>query len=189
MSGAGKEKIGVVGLGYVGLPLAVAFADHYDVVGYDRSDARISELRDGRDHTNEVAPDRLQNGRLLYSDSIQDLSACTFLVVTVPTPITPEKQPDLTPLRSASEAIGSILRSGQCVVYESTVYPGVTEDVCLPILEKTSGLALGDFGLGYSPERINPGDKQHTLRKLSKWSAVMMMHVWSALHVFTKVSS
>ncbi len=168
MSAVPQEKIGVIGLGYVGLPLAVSFADRFDVIGYDRAVDRVKELRSGYDHTNEVESDRLESDQLEFVDSIDSLKECTFLIVTVPTPITADKLPDLTPLRSASEAIGGVLQKGQCVVYESTVYPGVTETVCLPILEKVSGLTLGEFSLGYSPERINPGDHEHTLEKIIK---------------------
>jgi UDP-N-acetyl-D-galactosamine dehydrogenase len=165
---ATKEKIGLVGLGYVGMPLASALAEHFEVVGFDIKKARIDELKSGRDHTGEVSAEDLKNPRLTFTANIQDLKSCTFLIVAVPTPITNSREPDLEPLDSSSRAVGSILQKGMMVCYESTVYPGVTEDVCLPILEKTSGLKLGDFDLGYSPERVNPGDKEHTVRTVVK---------------------
>jgi len=163
-----RERIGVVGLGYVGLPLAVRFAEKFDVVGYDRSQARVAELQEGKDHTGEVDPADLGSDRLVLADNASALSDCTFIVVAVPTPINKAKEPDLRPLEGASETVGKILKPGMMVVYESTVYPGVTEEVCLPILERESGLKLGDFALGYSPERINPGDKEHRVETIVK---------------------
>jgi len=163
-----KERIGVVGLGYVGLPLATAFAGHFDVVGFDINEARIRELRAGKEHTGEVDPALLKNPRLTFTSRAADLGHCTFIIIAVPTPITESRQPDLTPLESSSRTVGRILKKGMMVAYESTVYPGVTEDYCLPILEKESGLKLGDFDLGYSPERVNPGDKQHTVSRIVK---------------------
>ena len=163
-----KEKIGVVGLGYVGLPLAVAFAKRFQVVGFDIKKARVDELKSGRDHTGEVDPAELKNRNLSFTASPNALRACTFIIIAVPTPINDTKQPDLSPLESSSTIVGKILRKGMMVSYESTVYPGVTEDYCLPILERESGLKLGQFDLGYSPERVNPGDKQHTVTGIVK---------------------
>ena len=162
------EKIGIIGLGYVGMPLASALAEHFEVVGFDIKAARIEELKSGKDHTGEVSAEELKNPRLLFTADIKGLSSCTFLIVAVPTPTTTSREPDLEPLENSSKAVGSILKKGMMVSYESTVYPGVTEDVCLPILEKVSGLKLGDFDLGYSPERVNPGDKEHTVRTVVK---------------------
>ena len=162
------ERIAVVGLGYVGLPLAVAFAEHADVVGYDANPERVAELQAGGDHTREVEPADLAKPRLRFSADPADLGTCTFIIVAVPTPINSAKEPDLECLRAASETVGRILKPGMMVVYESTVYPGVTEDICLPILERASGLKLGHFAMGYSPERINPGDKEHTLATIVK---------------------
>ena len=163
-----QEKVGLVGLGYVGLPLAVAFAENGRVVGFDVKKARIDELRSGQDHTNEVDPAELKNPNLRFTDDPKELEECTFIIVAVPTPIDANRDPDLTPVIKSSETVGRILRKGMMVVYESTVYPGVTEDVCLPILERESGLKLGEFALGYSPERINPGDREHTVKKITK---------------------
>ena len=162
------ERIGVVGLGYVGLPLAVAFSQHFAVVGYDRSESRVEELRAGRDHTHEVAPESLAAGRLAFCSDPASLGDCTFIVVAVPTPITRAREPDLRPLEDASATVGKILSKGAAVVYESTVYPGVTEDICLPLLEEHSGMKLGEFALGYSPERINPGDAEHRVSDIVK---------------------
>ncbi|MFH0909784.1 MAG: nucleotide sugar dehydrogenase [bacterium] len=162
------EKIGIIGLGYVGMPLASALAEHFDVVGFDIKAARIEELKSGKDHTGEVTAEELKNPRLSFTADIAGLSSCTFLIVAVPTPTTTSREPDLEPLVHSSKAVGSILKKGMMVSYESTVYPGVTEDVCLPILEKESGLKLGDFDLGYSPERVNPGDTEHTVRTVVK---------------------
>ena len=162
------EKIGVVGLGYVGLPLATAFAQRFDVVGFDVSEERVKELRSGRDHTHEVDSALIRNKRLLFTSDPKALKRCTFIIVAVPTPINRAKEPDLTDVMESSATVGRNLRKGAVVVYESTVYPGVTEDVCLPILERESGMKLGEFGLGYSPERINPGDKEHTVTKIVK---------------------
>ena len=161
-----NERILVVGLGYVGLPVALAFAKEYaDVVGFDISERRVRELRDRIDRTHEVNLDELATSTLRLTSNAEEVGAPTFVVVTVPTPIDANYQPDLGPLRSASETVGRFLTEGTVVVYESTVYPGVTEEVCRPILERVSGLphGAGGFRLGYSPERINPGDKKHTL--------------------------
>ncbi|GGW86858.1 Vi polysaccharide biosynthesis UDP-N-acetylglucosamine C-6 dehydrogenase TviB [Alteromonas halophila] len=165
-----KEKIAVIGLGYVGLPLAVAFGKQYSTVGFDINKKRVEELQSGVDHTLEVAEQELaETQHLSYSANKEDLSDCDYIIVTVPTPIDKNKQPDLTPLRKASEMIGSIIRPGTVVVFESTVYPGATEEDCVPIIEELSGLTFNkDFYAGYSPERINPGDKTHRLESIVK---------------------
>ena len=162
------EKVGVVGLGYVGLPLAAAFSRAYDVVGFDVNETRIADLKKAEDETNEVTPEELRNPRLTFTTNASDLSESTVLVVAVPTPITRDYTPDLSYLESASAVVGGVLKPGMLVVFESTVYPGVTEEVCLPVLEKVSGLKLGEFQLGYSPERVNPGDKEHTIDRVVK---------------------
>ena len=170
------EKIGIIGLGYVGLPLAVAFSKKYKVIGFDINTARIESLNAGHDNTLEVSDQDLQTALnsndskgLILTDNATDLAAVGFYIVTVPTPIDDNNQPDLTPLVKASETLGAILKSGDIVVYESTVYPGVTEEVCVPILEQGSGLTFNkDFFAGYSPERINPGDKKHTVTQILK---------------------
>ncbi len=156
-----QMKIAVIGLGYVGLPLAVEFGKQRTVVGFDTNVDRITALNAGIDHTLEVNDKELAQAiHLSYSSDIESLKDCNFFIVTVPTPIDAYKQPDLTPLTSASKAIGSLLKQNDIVVYESTVYPGATEEVCIPILEETSGLMFNkDFYAGYSPERINPGTK------------------------------
>ena len=166
-------KIAVIGLGYVGLPLAVEFGKQYPVIGFDINTNRIASLQAGTDHTLEVSDDELsQATHLSYSSDIQTLQECNFFIVTVPTPIDDYKQPDLTPLIKASEAIGSLIKQNDIVVYESTVYPGATEEVCIPVLEKVSGLAFNqDFYAGYSPERINPGDKEHRVTNILKVTA------------------
>lgn len=166
-------KIAVIGLGYVGLPLAVEFGKHLPVVGFDINAERISALAAGTDHTLEVSDEELTQAlHLSYSSDIQALKDCNFFIVTVPTPIDDYKQPDLTPLIKASEAIGSLLKQDDIVVYESTVYPGATEEVCIPVLEKVSGLTFNqDFYAGYSPERINPGDKEHRVTNILKVTA------------------
>jgi UDP-N-acetyl-D-galactosamine dehydrogenase len=163
-------RIAIIGLGYVGLPLAVEFGKHFDTVGYDIRASRVAELRDGRDSTLECSSEELASaGRLRYSAELPDIRDCNVYVVTVPTPIDDAKRPDLTPLVKASEAIGSVLKKGDIVVYESTVYPGCTEEDCVPILERVSGLEFNrDFFCGYSPERINPGDKAHRLPNIKK---------------------
>ncbi|MBS1835884.1 MAG: nucleotide sugar dehydrogenase [Acidobacteria bacterium] len=169
VSGAG-ERIAVIGLGYVGLPVAIAVARHFpDTLGFDISASRIAGLEAGTDLTGEVGDDELRSSALSYSQNVGDLSGTTFFIVTVPTPIDAENRPDLTPIRRACETIGPHLREGALVVFESTVYPGVTEDFCAPLLEQHSGLKRGsDFKLGYSPERINPGDKVHRLETITK---------------------
>lgn len=164
------ERIAIIGLGYVGLPVALAFARKFDdVVGFDINEARIDELKRGIDRTDEVDTDELARTKLRFSANPEELRSSTFFVVTVPTPIDSNRQPDLTPVRKASETVGKMLTKGAVVVFESTVYPGVTEELCGPILERVSGLKQGvDFKLGYSPERINPGDRVHSLEKVVK---------------------
>ena len=163
-------KIAVIGLGYVGLPLAVEFGKKVPVVGFDIYQKRIDELKSGQDHTLEVSPEELkQANQLSYSANLEDLQSCNFFIVTVPTPIDEFKQPDLTPLVKASTSIGQVLKKGDVVVYESTVYPGATEETCIPVLEQVSGLRFNqDFFAGYSPERINPGDKLHRVTNILK---------------------
>ena len=163
-------KLGVVGLGYVGLPLAVEFGKHFRTVGFDIKAARVAELKKGRDSTLEVEPAELRAAKQLsYSTSVKDLRRCQVFIVTVPTPIDGYKRPDLTPIERASELIGQVLKKGDIVVFESTVYPGCTEEIAVPILERLSGLKFNrDFFAGYSPERINPGDKKHRLTTIKK---------------------
>ncbi len=163
-------KIAVIGLGYVGLPLAVEFGKKVPVIGFDIHQKRIEELQSGQDHTLEVSPEELRQAtQLSYSANLDDLKSCNFFIVTVPTPIDDYKQPDLTPLIKASTSIGQVLKKGDVVVYESTVYPGATEEDCIPVLEKVSGLKFNqDFFAGYSPERINPGDKLHRVTNILK---------------------
>ena len=163
-------KIAIIGLGYVGLPLAVEFGKKVPVVGFDIHQKRIDELTSGHDHTLEVSLEELaQASQLSYTANLEDLKDCNFFIVTVPTPIDEFKQPDLTPLVKASTSIGQVLNAGDIVVYESTVYPGATEEVCIPVLEKVSGLTFNkDFYAGYSPERINPGDKLHRVSNILK---------------------
>jgi UDP-N-acetyl-D-galactosamine dehydrogenase len=168
-----KNKICVVGLGYVGLPLAVEFGQKYETVGFDITQRRIDELSTGFDRTLEIENDYLtdviKNHTLSFTSSIEGARDCNIYIVTVPTPIDDFKRPDLTPLIKASESIGKVLSKGDIVIYESTVYPGATEEDCVPILEKFSGLKFNqDFFCGYSPERINPGDKEHTVTKILK---------------------
>ncbi|WP_456432123.1 nucleotide sugar dehydrogenase [Nitratifractor sp.] len=179
-----SEKIAVIGLGYVGLPLAHAFSFRYPVVGFDIARSRIEELRSGHDRTLELSDDQVReaidNG-MAFTDRIEEIADCTIYIVTVPTPIDEHKNPDLTPLKKASETVGKVLKPGDIVVYESTVFPGCTEEICVPILEKVSGLKYissdydsstsaqtEGFFCGYSPERINPGDKEHTVTKILK---------------------
>ena len=163
-------KIGVIGLGYVGLPLAVEFGKKFDVVGFDINQTRINDLQVGIDHTLEVTTDELKaSPRLSFSCDLQQLASCNFYIVTVPTPIDDYKQPDLTPLIKASQTIAKVLKKGDVVVYESTVYPGATEEDCVPVLAADSGLIYNqDFFAGYSPERINPGDKEHRVTNIKK---------------------
>jgi UDP-N-acetyl-D-glucosamine/UDP-N-acetyl-D-galactosamine dehydrogenase len=165
-----KCRIGVIGLGYVGLPLAVEFGKHFDTTGFDVKAGRIAELKAGRDSTLEVSkPELKAASRLTFTTDLADLKRCMVYIVTVPTPIDEYKRPDLTPLVKASESVGKVLKRGDVVIYESTVYPGCTEEVCVPILERESGLKFNkDFFAGYSPERINPGDKEHRLPSIKK---------------------
>ena len=175
-----KIKVAVVGLGYVGLPLARLFATRYPVVGFDVKKSRIAELMSGHDATLEVSDDVLGSVLLphvpgetekgLYcTDNLNDIRSCNYYIVTVPTPVDKHHNPDLTPLYRASETVGKVIGKGDIVIYESTVYPGVTEEECVPVIEKTSGLVFNqDFFAGYSPERINPGDKEHTVEKIKK---------------------
>jgi UDP-N-acetyl-D-galactosamine dehydrogenase len=164
------KKIAVVGLGYVGLPLAAAFGEKRDVVGFDINPKRVAELKDGVDFTREVSKEELAVSKgLSFTESLDGIRDCQIFIVTVPTPIDEFKSPDLTPLVKASESVGSVLKRGDIVIYESTVYPGATEEVCVPILEKVSGLTFNqDFHAGYSPERINPGDKEHRIATIKK---------------------
>jgi UDP-N-acetyl-D-galactosamine dehydrogenase len=163
-------RIAIIGLGYVGLPLAVEFGKKMPVIGFDINAKRIAELKSGLDHTLETEPEELQAARhLTFTENASDLAAANCFIVTVPTPIDEHKRPDLTPLLRASELIGKVLKAGDTVIYESTVYPGATEEDCVPVLEKVSGLVFNrDFFAGYSPERINPGDKQHRLVNIKK---------------------
>jgi len=171
-------KIAIIGLGYVGLPLARLFATKYPVIGFDINTSRIDELRKGHDSTLEVEDDvlkgvlkntsQMETG-LYCSDQLEDIADCTYYIITVPTPVDRTNRPVLTPLYKASETVGQVLKKGDTVIYESTVYPGATEDECIPVLEKFSGLSYNtDFFAGYSPERINPGDKEHTVEKILK---------------------
>jgi UDP-N-acetyl-D-galactosamine dehydrogenase len=163
------ERIGVIGLGYVGLPVALAFARRFpDTVGFDIHREKVEELRRGHDRNHEQPAEVLRSTSLKMTSDPSDLKGCTFFVVAVPTPVDDSNVPDLTAVRRATETVGRVLSTGSIVVYESTVYPGVTEELCGPILERTSGLKRDDFKLGYSPERINPGDKDHTLEKITK---------------------
>ncbi len=169
------ERIGIIGLGYVGLPLAAEFGKVVDVIGFDINKQRIDELKKGYDRTREVESEELKSAaKLKYSADINDLKEVNYFIITVPTPVDEFKKPDLTPLVSASTSVGKVLKKGDIVIYESTVYPGCTEEVCVPVLEKTSGLKFNlDFFCGYSPERINPGDKLHrvtTIRKVTSGS-------------------
>lgn len=164
-----QEKIALIGLGYVGLPLALALARQFDhVVGYDISERRVKGLLQAQDNTGETDSEELAQTKLKITSDLQDIKDCTFFIVSVPTPIDDRRQPDLSPLQGASEAVAKILKRGDVVVYESTVYPGVTEDYCGEILARKSGLGRDQFKLGYSPERINPGDREHTIDKVIK---------------------
>ncbi|MFM8348605.1 MAG: nucleotide sugar dehydrogenase [Bacteroidota bacterium] len=170
-----SDTVGVIGLGYVGLPLAVEFGKVMPVIGFDINEQRINELKEGHDRTLEVTSDELRSSAgLIYSSSRDELKKANVFIITVPTPVDDSKSPDLSPLRGASKTVGAVLKRGDIVIYESTVYPGCTEEVCVPVLEKESGLKFNvDFFCGYSPERINPGDKQHrlpTIRKITSGS-------------------
>lgn len=165
-----NKTIAIIGLGYVGLPLAVEFGKHRKTIGFDINVARIEELKSGKDHTLECSPEELKSAaQLTYSANLQDLKEAQIFIVTVPTPVDQANRPDMTPLVKASETVGKVLKAGDIVIYESTVYPGATEDVCVPVLEKFSGRRFNqDFFCGYSPERINPGDKEHRLPTIKK---------------------
>lgn len=165
----GEEKLSLVGLGYVGMPIAVAFAKKIKVIGFDLNSKKIELYKSGIDPTNEVGDDTIKNTTVEFTADESRLREAKFHIVAVPTPVNIDKTPDLTPVIGASEIVGRNLVKGAYVVYESTVYPGVTEDVCIPILERESGLRCGiDFKVGYSPERINPGDKVHRLENIKK---------------------
>jgi UDP-N-acetyl-D-galactosamine dehydrogenase len=179
--------VAIIGLGYVGLPLAVEFGKKRSVVGFDINAKRIAELQAGHDHTLETEPEELQAAEYLrFSAQLEDLRKCTCFIITVPTPIDEHKRPDLTPLIKASETVGKVLKRGDIVIYESTVYPGATEEDCVPVLEKFSGLTFNqDFYAGYSPERINPGDKEHrvtTIKKVTSGSTPEVADVVDALY-------
>ena len=162
-------KVSVIGLGYVGLPVAVAMSKAFETIGYDYNSTRIDELRNGVDRTHEVTSEELKKTKIIFTHLASDLKRANFHIVAVPTPVDTANRPDLTPVTSASECVGRALKIGDIVVYESTVYPGLTEEKCIPILEKHSGLKAGiDFKVGYSPERINPGDKAHSFTKIKK---------------------
>ena len=166
-----NKKICVIGLGYVGLPLATAFAEKFQVIGYDTNNTRIQELKKGIDKTLEIENSKLESikSNISYTSNIQETCDCNIFIVTVPTPIDASNRPDLNPLIQSSKAVGSVLKNGDIVIYESTVYPGVTREICVPELEKSSGLTFNKhFFCGYSPERINPGDKEHTVTKILK---------------------
>jgi UDP-N-acetyl-D-galactosamine dehydrogenase len=166
-----KIKLAIIGLGYVGLPLAVAFSKRFEVIGYDINQRRIQELKNGNDHTLEIADHLLSSvsNNLSYSFNIQDIKDCNIYIITVPTPVDTTNRPNLAALIHSSKTVGSVLKKGDIVIYESTVYPGVTEDICIPELENSSGLKFNkDFFCGYSPERVNPGDKVNTLEKIKK---------------------
>ena len=165
-----KNKIALIGLGYVGLPLAVEFGKKYETIGFDINEPRVQELNQGVDNTLEVEPEELKQATMLtYTTKPDEISSCNIYIVTVPTPIDKHKRPDLTPLIKSSETIGKLLAKDDIVIYESTVYPGATEEVCVPILEQQSGLVFNeDFYCGYSPERINPGDKEHRVTTIKK---------------------
>ncbi|MBE0508387.1 MAG: Vi polysaccharide biosynthesis UDP-N-acetylglucosamine C-6 dehydrogenase TviB [Marinospirillum sp.] len=184
---AASLKLAVIGLGYVGLPLAVEFGKKRPVVGFDINTGRIAELQSGHDHTLEVDDDELKEaGQLAFTADVEALSECNCFIVTVPTPIDAYKRPDLTPLIKASEMLGKVLKKGDIVIYESTVYPGATEEDCVPVLERVSGLTYNqDFFCGYSPERINPGDKEHrvtTIKKVTSGSNPEIAEVVDALY-------
>ncbi len=164
-----KKKLAVIGLGYVGLPIALEFAGHIDVIGFDINDQRLDKMRKGDDPSGELKPEAFKNKSIEFTSSIDKLGEASFYIVTVPTPIDEHNLPDLKPILSATRSIGKVLKKGDYVVYESTVYPGCTEEDCIPILEELSGLKyIVDFKAGYSPERINPGDTEHTITKILK---------------------
>ena len=168
-----NKNIAIIGLGYVGLPLAIEFGKKYNVIGFDINKSRINELKNGIDSTLETTAEEIKGAvHLSYTTNLEDIKDCEIFIITVPTPIDKYKTPDLTPLKKSSESVGSILKKGDIVIYESTVYPGATEDVCVPILEEQSSLTFNkDFYCGYSPERINPGDKEHRVTTIKKVTA------------------
>jgi UDP-N-acetyl-D-galactosamine dehydrogenase len=185
-----NKTIGIIGLGYVGLPLAVEFGKHRATIGFDINQARIQELQSGKDHTLECSPEDLKAaGHLRYSAVLQDLQQAQVFIVTVPTPVDQANRPDMTPLVKASETVGKVLKAGDVVIYESTVYPGATEEVCVPVLEKFSGLQFNqDFFCGYSPERINPGDKEHRLPTIKKVTSGSTPEVADAVdHLYQEI--
>ena len=183
-----KEKIAIIGLGYVGLPLAIEFGKVYKTIGFDTNKSRVDELLNGIDTTREVTLQELKESKnLSYTNNEKDIQNCNIYIVTVPTPIDIHKRPDLSPLEKASETVGKVLSKGDIVIYESTVYPGATEEVCVPILEKHSGLTFNkNFYCGYSPERINPGDKEHrvtTIKKVTSGSTLEIADKVDALYL------
>ena len=164
-----KTKLAVIGLGYVGLPIALAFAKKIPVIGFDINEGRVKKMQQGIDPSNELPASEFANSDITFTADLSELKEATFFIVAVPTPINEHNLPDLTPLLSASKTIGKVLKKGDYVVFESTVYPGCTEEDCIPVIEATSGLKFKtDFKVGYSPERINPGDKEHTITKILK---------------------
>lgn len=185
MQNTNKEIIiSVIGLGYVGLPVATYMADKYKTVGFDVNKNRIEELKSFKDHTLEVDPQQLDKKNLSFTSSLKELAQCNFHIIAVPTPVNDTNTPDFQCLVSASETVGQVLKPGDIVVYESTVFPGATEEICLPVLLKVSGLKREDFNIGYSPERINPGDKEHSFTKITK---VVSADTPEALKVVSRV--
>ena len=186
-----KPRIAVIGLGYVGLPLAVALARHFQVLGFDINQERVKELKAGVDRTNEVEPEILKEVKLKVSAETSDLRACEVFIITVPTPVDESNRPDLGPVKSACRTVGKAMSKGAIVVLESTVYPGVTEDICGPLLAEVSGLKCGkDFFLGYSPERINPGDREHTVDRITKVVSGQTPEVAEKLaHIYGKATT
>ena len=169
-----EKKISLIGLGYVGLPIALEFARKYSVVGFDISEKRVTMMKDHIDPSKELDKSAFENTDILFTSNIEDLKKASFHIVAVPTPIDINKLPDLRPLEKASETVGKVVKKGDVIVFESTVYPGATEEVCIPIIEKLSGLKyMVDFKAGYSPERINPGDKQHTFKTIKTALPIM----------------
>jgi UDP-N-acetyl-D-glucosamine/UDP-N-acetyl-D-galactosamine dehydrogenase len=187
MTALTDAKLAIIGLGYVGLPLAVEFGKHYQTLGFDINQARVAELKNGTDHTLEVSSEELaSSSKLQFSHQLDDLKSANIYIVTVPTPIDEHRRPDLTPLIKASETLGKVIKPGDIVIYESTVYPGATEEDCIPVIERVSGLKYNsDFYAGYSPERINPGDKEHrvtTIKKVTSGSTPAIAATVDALY-------
>lgn len=187
MTALTDAKLAIIGLGYVGLPLAVEFGKHYQTLGFDINQARVAELKNGTDHTLEVSSEELASAsKLRFSHQLEDLKSANIYIVTVPTPIDEHRRPDLTPLIKASETLGKVIKPGDIVIYESTVYPGATEEDCIPVIERVSGLKYNsDFYAGYSPERINPGDKEHrvtTIKKVTSGSTPAIAATVDALY-------